>query len=127
MNVIACLKFTNKLRRIRITHTEAQLKAIFLLFKISQGESFANEIIGLGRKQPLSPKSRTINCSPFPSFERMLLSTSRIQHAPVAFATANSIILDAAHEIVRLFLEHQNASKGHVGAEHLRNDLLHEF
>ena len=46
----------------------------------------------------------------------MLLSASRIQHAPVAFATANPIILDAAHEIVRLFLEHQHASKGHVGA-----------
>ena len=56
----------------------------------------------------------------------MLLSASRIQHAPVAFATANPIILDAAHEIVRLFLEHQHASKGHVGAEHLRNDLLQE-
>ena len=48
--VIASLKFTNKLRRIRITHTEAQLKATSLLFKISQGESFANEIISLCRK-----------------------------------------------------------------------------
>ena len=57
----------------------------------------------------------------------MLLSSSRIQHAPVAFAIANPIILDAAHEIVRMFLEHQHASKGHVGAEHLRNDLLQEF
>ena len=125
--VIACLKFTNKLRRIRITHTEAQLKATSLLFKISQGESFANEIISLGRNQPISPKSRIINFSPFLSSERMLLSASRIQHAPVAFATANRIILDAAHEIVRLLLEHQHASKGHVGAEHLRNDLLQEF
>ena len=125
--VIACLKFTNKLRRIRITHTEAQLKATSLLFKISQGESFANEIISLGRNQPISPKSRIINFSPFLSSERMLLSASRIQHAPVAFATANPIILDAAHEIVRLFLEDQHASKGHLGAEHLRNDLLQEF
>ena len=125
--VIACLKFTNKLRRIRSTHTEAQLKATSLLFKISQGECFANEIISLGRNQPISPKSRIINFSPFLSSERMLLSASRIQHAPVAFATASPIILDAAHEIVRLFLEHQHASKGHVEAEHLRKDLLQEF
>ena len=125
--VIACLKFTNKMRRIRITHTEAQLKATSLLFKISQGESFANEIISLGRNQPISPKSSIINFSPFLSSERMLLPSSRIQHAPVAFAIANPIILDAAHEIVRMFLEHQHASKGHVGAEYLRNDLLQEF
>ena len=111
------------MRRIRITHTEAQLKATSLLFKISQGESFANEIISLGRSQPISPKSRILNFSPFLSSERMLLSASRIQHAPVAFATANPIILDAAHEIVRLFLEHQHASKGHNGADHLRNDF----
>ena len=117
----------DKLRRIRITHTEAQLKATSSLFKISQGESFTNEIIGLGRNQPISAKNRIINFSPFLSSEKMLLSASRIQHAPVAFATANPIILDAAHEIVRLFLEHQHASKGHVGAEHLRNDLLQEF
>ena len=125
--VIACLKFTNKLRRIRKTHTEAQLKATSSLFKISQGECFANEIISLRRNQPISPKSRIINFSPLLSSERMLLSANRIQHAPVAFATANPIFLDAAHEIVRLFLEHQHASKGHVGAEHLRNDLLQEF
>ena len=48
--VIASLNFTNKLRRIRIIHTETQLKATSLLFKISHGENFANEIISLCRK-----------------------------------------------------------------------------
>ena len=64
---------------------------------------------------------------PFLSSERMLLSASRIQHTPVAFATASPTILDAAHEVVLLFLEHQHASKGHVGAEHLHNGSLQEF
>ena len=125
--VVVVLRFVAKLKNQSINYTDAQRIATSKLFRLSQHESFEQEIKVLSKQLPISPKSRLINFSPYLTDQGILRSASRLQNAPIAFATANPILLDAKHNIVRLFLIHQHKIHGHIGVEHLRNILQQQF
>ena len=87
------------------------------LFRLSQQQSFDEDINQLTRNKPIQKRSRLIQLTPSIDKDGILRSNSRLANASVSTATKKPIILDGRHRIIRFFLELQHNIKGHIGVE----------
>ena len=86
-----------------------------------QKESFSLEGKGLLKCSPISKTSTILKLSPFIGLNGLLRAKGRTHLLEVAtFGTEHPVILDARHQLVRLFLQHLHERHCHHGVEYLR-------
>ena len=90
-----------------------------ILFRVTQNESFPEDIKDIQRTQPVEARSKIVNFNPYFDQQGTLRSLSRLQKAPI-----NSRY--AKHYIIRLYIQHIHEDEGHVGLEHMRVKLQQE-
>ena len=87
------------------------------LFRLSQQQSFDEDVNQLTHIRPVQKRSRLIQLKPSIDEDGILRSNSRLANAPVSTGTKKPIILVGRNRIFRLFLELQHNINGHVGVE----------
>ena len=93
------------------------IEAENFLFRLSQQQSFDEDINQLAHNKPIQKRSRLIQLTPLIDEDGIIRSNSRLANAPVSTVTKKPIILDGSNSIIRLFLELQHNINGHVGVE----------
>ena len=88
-----------------------------ILFRLSQQQSFDEDVNQLTHNRPFQKRSRLIQLTPSIDEDGILRSNSRLAIAPVSTATKKPIILDGRNRIIRLFLELQHNINDHVEVE----------
>ena len=91
-----------------------------ILFRITQNESFPEDIKDIQRTQAVETRSKLVNFNPYLDQQGTLRSLSRLQKAPFSFRIKNPQIVDAKHYIIRLYIQNIHEDEGHVGLEHMR-------
>ncbi|XP_075261511.1 uncharacterized protein LOC142353149 [Convolutriloba macropyga] len=110
------IKMKNLRNKAR-TRDQQIIDAENFLFRLSQQQSFDEDINQLAHNKPIQKRSRLIQLTPSIDEDGILRSNSRLANAPVSTATKKPIILDGRNRIIRLFLELQHNINGHVGVE----------
>ena len=106
------------LRNKTRTRDQQIIEAENFLFRLSQQQSFDEDINQLAHNKPIQKqRSRLIQLTPSIDEDGIIRSNSRLANAPVSTATKKPIILDGRNRIIRLFLELQHNINGHVGVE----------
>ncbi|XP_075258345.1 uncharacterized protein LOC142350383 [Convolutriloba macropyga] len=111
--IIKMKSLRNKTR----TRDQQIIEAENFLFRLSQQQSFDEDINQLAHNKPIQKRSRLIQLTPPIDKDGIIRSNSRLANAPVSTATKKPIILDSRSRIIRLFLELQHDINGHVGVE----------
>ena len=96
------------------TRDQQIIDAENFLFRLSQQQSFDEDINQLAHNKPIQKRSRLIQLTPSIDEDGIIRSNSRLANAPVSTATKKPIILDGRNRIIRLFLELQHNINGHV-------------
>ena len=110
------IKMKNLRNKTR-TRDQQIIEAENFLFRLSQQQSFDEDIKQLAHNKPIQKRSRLIQLTPLIDEDGIIRSNSRLANAPVSTATKKPIILDGRNRIIRLFLELQHNINGHVGVE----------
>ena len=88
-----------------------------ILFRVTQNESFPEDIMDIQRTQAVKARSKIVNFNPYLDQQGTLRSLSRLQKPPINFRIKNPQIVDAKHYIIRLYIQHIHEDEGHVGLE----------
>ena len=110
------IKMKNLRNKTR-TRDQQIIDAENFLFRLSQQQSFDEDINQLAHNKPIQKQRRLIQLTPSIDEDGILRSNSRLANAPVSTATKKPILLDGRNRIIRLFLELQHNINGHVGVE----------
>ena len=97
-----------------------------ILFRVTQSESFPEDIKDIQRTHAVKAPSKVVNFNPYLDQQGTLRSLSRLQKAPINSRIKNPQIVDAKHYIIRLYIQHIHEDEGHVGLEHIRKILQQE-
>ena len=87
------------------------------LFRLSQQQSFYEDVNQLTHDRLVQKRNRLIHLAPSKDENVILRSESRLANAPVSTATKKPINLDGRNNITRFFLELQHNINGHVGVQ----------
>ena len=88
------------------------------LFRLSQQQSFDEDVNHPTHNRPVQERSRLIQLmTPSIDEDDIIRSNSRLANAPVSTATEKPKILDGRNRIIRLFLELQHNINDHVEVE----------
>ena len=74
------------------------------LSRVTQNESFPEDIKDIQRTQAVKARSKVVNFNPYLDQQRTLRSLSRLQKAPINSRIKNPQIVDAKHYIIRLYI-----------------------
>ena len=111
---------TYKTKRNYMTNRSSMQR---FLFRLSQQQSFNEDVNQLTHNKPVQKQSRLIQLTPSKDKDGIIHSNTRLANAPVSTATKNPIILDGINRIIRLFLGLQHNINGHVGVEQLTHSI----
>ena len=93
-----------------------------------QGESFKAERTDLLENKPVKRSNRIAVFSPFIGPNRLIRSAGRIKRlVEVDFDVKHTIVLDARHAFVKLFIRHNNVKHHHQGIAYLRAELQERY
>ena len=87
------------------------------LFRLSQQQSFDEDVNQLTHNKPIQKRSRLIQLTPSMDKDGILRSNSRLANEPVSTATKKPIILDGRNKSICHFLKLQHNINGLVGVE----------
>ena len=110
------IKMKNLRNKTR-TRDQQIIDAENFLFRLSQQQSFHEDINHLAHNKPIPKRSRLIQLTPSIDEDGIIRSNSRLANALVSTATKKPKILDGRNRIIRLFLELQHNINGHVAVE----------
>ena len=105
------------LRNKTRTRDQQIIDAETFLFRLSQQQSFYEDINQLTHYRPIRKRSILLPLTPSIDKDGIIRSNSRLVNAPVSTATKKPIILDGRKRIIRLFMELQQNINGHIGIE----------
>ena len=97
-----------------------------ILFRVTQNESFPEDIKDIQWTQAVKARSKIVNFNPYLGQQGTLRSLSRLQKTPINSRIKNPQIVDAKNYIIRLYIQHIHEDEGLVGLEHMRVILQQE-
>ena len=97
-----------------------------IIFRVTQKESFPEDIKYIRRTQAVKARSKVVNFNPYLDQQGTLRSLSRLPIAPIHFRIKNLQIVDAKHYLILLYIQHMHEAEGHVGLQQKRVKLYQE-
>lgn len=88
-----------------------------LLIRLSQGESFPDDLHSLRTKGYVSNKSKLKSLSPFLDSQGLLRVGGRLQHSNLTFAQKHPSVLAATHPFTKLIVKHEHERSMHAGSQ----------
>ena len=119
------LKTMDLAKRRLSTVKERYQRSKDILSRVTQNESFPEDIKYIQRTQAVKARSKIVNFNPF-SINKEHFDHSADFKKPQSFFEKNPQIVDAKHYIIRLYKQHIHEDEGHVGLEHMRVILQQE-
>ncbi|XP_075248377.1 uncharacterized protein LOC142341335 [Convolutriloba macropyga] len=113
---VVIIKIKN-LRNKTKSRDQQTIDAKNFLFRLSQQQSFDEDVNRLTHNKPVQKRSRLFQLTSSIDEDGIIRSNGRLNSAPVSTATKKPIFLDGRNRIIRLFLELQHNINGHIGVE----------
>ena len=93
------------LRNTTRTSDQRIIVAENFLFRLSQQQSFNEDVYQLTQNKPIQKRNRLIQLTPSIDKDRIIRSNSRLANAPISTAKKKRITLDDRRRVIHLFLD----------------------
>lgn len=132
INVVGyCIRFANncknKSKTVGILSPAEREKALHVLIKISQQQSFAKEIKALSQNLSVPNTSNILSLSPFVDNEGLLRVGGRLRNSAFSFDQKHQIILPKDHKLTTLIAKYKHDVNLHCSQLHLLNILRQKY
>ncbi|KAJ8949785.1 hypothetical protein NQ314_008112 [Rhamnusium bicolor] len=131
--VAYCLRFLFNCKNIidnrllgPLSFNEIKLASLCLV-KLSQGESFAEEIAYLKSKGVVGQKSKLINLLPFVHTDNTLTVKGRLENSNYSFDKVHPLILSADHYLTKLLFRYEHCRLLHAGPQLLLSSIRESY
>nr|CAH7731762.1 unnamed protein product [Callosobruchus chinensis] len=127
-----CLRFTynlkNKLNKhVGILTPHEIDRANVCLLKLSQSESFSEELSSLKKDHALHSKHKFSSLSPFLDDDGIIRVGGRLKHTYLPFNTRHPVLLSSKHIFTKLIFDHKHKQLLHPGPQLLLASIRHFY
>lgn len=102
-------------------------KAGTLLIKLSQFETFYEEIETLSKGHQLHKRSKLLALNPFVDTEKVLRVGGRLGNSSFDYNKKHPVLLDAKHSVTKLLMKHEHLRLFHAGPQALLAAIREEY
>nr|XP_049702535.1 uncharacterized protein LOC126055847 [Helicoverpa armigera] len=102
-------------------------KSLFTLVRLSQLDSYSDEIKLISDKKTLNCKSKLLSLNPFLDDNNILRVGGRLQNSEFDYDKKHPMILDAKHQFTQLLFRQQHERLFHAGPQHLLASIRERF
>lgn len=99
-----------------VEHEETN-KALFLMAKLVQQQSFPEEYKELISGKPITPSSRILSLNPFMDEQGLIRVGGRLKNSGLPFDTCHPILLPKNHELTKRIIVQQHLRYMHAGVQ----------
>ncbi|KAJ8971021.1 hypothetical protein NQ314_000940 [Rhamnusium bicolor] len=127
------IRFLNNCRKPK---TQRQLGILSLneineafckLIKLSQQETFPDELSNLSKNNTVSKKSRILSLSPFLDEDKIMRVGGRLRHSPYMFHKKHPAVLSSKHRLTYLIVRYEHFKLLHSGPQSLLAAVRESF
>ena len=127
-----CLRFIHNCRtskdkrKIGVLSLDELNQSMNLLVKLSQGESFPEEVKNLAVGKSVSKKSNILSLTPFMD-EGLIRVGGRLKNSAFCFNKKHPLVLSSKHHLTYLIFNHTHISLLHCGAQLLLANVREQY